>query len=147
MVRLGFALGLAAILASAGSLSATSALRFDQKLSKDKQAVHALNRLTFGPRPGDIERVRRLGVEQWIRQQLQPQLIPADPALDARLQALETLHLPTWQILESYQPPTPVVSLLVRPTPLAQLLPADQVRMLTTGTAEQRLAVLASVPS
>lgn len=35
---------------------------FDQKLSTDQQIVHALNRLTFGPRPGDMEEVRRLGV-------------------------------------------------------------------------------------
>ena len=144
MVRVGFVLGLAAVLASAGSFAATSDPRFDQKLPKDKQAIHALNRLTFGPRPGDIERVRRLGVEQWIRGQLQPHLIPADAALDARLQALETLHLPTWQILQKYQPQSVVSTLATRP-PLTQLLAAEQVRTLNTGTPEQRLAVLASV--
>jgi hypothetical protein len=32
------------------------------KLSKDDQVIHALNRLTFGPRPGDVETVRKIGV-------------------------------------------------------------------------------------
>ena len=35
---------------------------FDQCLNPDQQIVHALNRLTFGPRPGDIEEVRRIGL-------------------------------------------------------------------------------------
>jgi uncharacterized protein (DUF1800 family) len=145
MTRLGFMVGVAALVATAGSLSGTAASRFDQKLSKDKQVVHALNRLTFGPRPGDVDRVRRLGVEQWIRRQLQPDLIPADPALDARLQSLETLQLASWQLLEKYQL-TPLVPPLIR-TPLAQLVDAEQRRTLTTGTPEQRFALIASLPT
>src|SRR5688572_6015884 len=140
MGRMGFALGVATLLATAGSLSGTAANPFEQQLSKDKQVVHALNRLAFGPRPGDVDRVRRVGVDRWIRAQLAPQLIPADSALDARLQALETLRLPTWQILEEYQPPVPVVT-IVRP-PLAQLLGTEQLTVLNTGTPEQRLAVI-----
>ncbi len=55
-----------------------------------KQVLHALNRLTFGPRPGDVDRVRRLGIERWIQQQLQPPLIAENPVVEARLQPLET---------------------------------------------------------
>jgi hypothetical protein len=40
--------------------------RFDTKLTADQQVLHALNRLTFGPRPGDVDEVRRIGVETWI---------------------------------------------------------------------------------
>ena len=144
MRRLGFALVLSAILAAAGSLAAKAANPFEQKLSKDKQVVHALNRLTFGARPGDVERVRRLGVERWIRQQLQPELLPSSSTLDARLQPLDTLRLATAQILEKYQPAAPNIAALVRP-PLSQLLAPDQVRMLQSGTPEQRLAVLGAV--
>ena len=43
---------------------------FNQKLTPDQQIIHALNRLTFGPRPGDIEQVRRIGLNKWIEQQL-----------------------------------------------------------------------------
>jgi len=66
---------------------------FDQRLSPDQQIVHALNRLTFGPRPGDVEEVRRLGVAKWIEIQLHPDQIPENPALDARLKPLETLRM------------------------------------------------------
>jgi hypothetical protein len=34
---------------------------FRKRISKDKEVLHALERLTFGPRPGDLEAVRRLG--------------------------------------------------------------------------------------
>ena len=52
----------------------------------DAPAVeHALNRLTYGPRSGDIERVRRIGLDKWIDAQLAP--ATADPALEVRLPA------------------------------------------------------------
>jgi hypothetical protein len=68
MRRLGFVLGVAALTVAAGSVPGAAIGRFDQKLSKDKQVLHVLNRLAFGPRPGDVDRVRRFGVEKWIRQ-------------------------------------------------------------------------------
>src|SRR5688572_11446030 len=145
MTRLGFMVGVAAVVATAGSLSATSTSRFDQKLSRDKQVIHALNRLTFGPRPGDVDRVRRVGVEQWIRRQLQPDLLPAAAALDARLQTFETLQLASWQILEKYPLAPTLPPGLVR-TPLAQLVNAEQRSTLTTGTPEQRFALITSLP-
>ena len=62
----------AALLVTAFCFSGDAAGRFDQKLLLDKQIVHVLNRLTFGPRPGDIQQVRRMGVDKWIDQQLHP---------------------------------------------------------------------------
>jgi hypothetical protein len=41
-------------------------------LTEDQKIVHAVNRLGFGPRPGDIERVMQIGLDNWIRQQLHP---------------------------------------------------------------------------
>lgn len=145
MSRLGFALGVAALLATAQSPAVTAASSFEQKLSKDKQVVHALNRLTFGPRPGDIERVRRLGVEKWIQEQLHPERIAENPALDRRLQTFETLRLASWQILEQYQPLGRLTA-LVR-TPLSQQLTPDQLRTMLTGTPEQRLAIVYATPA
>jgi uncharacterized protein (DUF1800 family) len=55
----------------------------------DQQAVHVLNRLAFGPRPGDVERVQRMGVQAYIDEQLHPETIPMPPELTARLEALE----------------------------------------------------------
>ena len=40
-----------------------------------ERAIHVLNRLTFGPRPGDVDRVMRIGIDRWIDQQLRPESI------------------------------------------------------------------------
>jgi hypothetical protein len=57
-----------------------------------EQALHALNRLTFGPRPGDLQRVEAMGVDNWIELQLHPEKI-ADSALatQGNFATLETL--------------------------------------------------------
>src|SRR5689334_16676225 len=54
------------------------------ELTEDQAILHALNRLGFGPRPGDVERVRRMGLENWIEQQLHPESIN-DGDLNQRL--------------------------------------------------------------
>jgi uncharacterized protein (DUF1800 family) len=150
MRRLGFALTVAVLAVVAGSVPGAATGRFDQKLSKDKQVLHVLNRLAFGPRPGDADRVRSLGVEKWIRQQLQPQLIAEDAVLQARLQPLATLQLATWQIYETYQPPAPPVAIPPPPPPprpLEQLVSPEQLRTLSSGTPEERLATIRSIPA
>src|ERR1700690_820631 len=63
------------------------------KLSKDEQVVYALNRLTFGPRPGDVEAVGKMGVKKWIDLQLHPERIAESPELAQRLVPLESLRL------------------------------------------------------
>jgi len=63
------------------------------KLSKDEQVVHALNRVTFGPRPGDVEAVRKMGVKKWVDLQLHPERISENPELAQRLAPLESLRL------------------------------------------------------
>src|ERR1700690_3689574 len=73
-------------------------------LDEQKRAVHALNRLAFGPRPGDVERVLQLGVDHWIDLQLHPDKID-DSALDARLEPLRTLRMSSKQIAEDFPDP------------------------------------------
>ncbi len=75
-----------------------------QQLDDSKRALHALNRLTFGPRPGDIEKVQAMGVERWIEQQLHPEKID-DNALDARLSPFRTLKMSTSEIVRNFPPP------------------------------------------
>src|SRR3954463_5981562 len=58
----------------------------------DKTIIHVLKRLCFGPKPGDVERVRRMGLEKSIYQQLRPETI-ADAAMGERLAGLNTLAL------------------------------------------------------
>ena len=71
------------------------------QMDEQKQAVHALNRLTFGPRPGDVDHVLAIGVDKWIDQQLHPEKID-DSALDARLSPFRTLHMDTREIVENF---------------------------------------------
>ena len=66
-----------------------------------KQAIHALNRLTFGPRPGDVEHVLQIGVDQWIDQQLHPDKI-SDSALEARLAPYRTLRMDSRELAENF---------------------------------------------
>ncbi len=68
------------------------------QMDEHKRIVHALNRLTFGPRPGDIERVSAVGLDKWIDQQLHPEKID-DSSLDARLAQFPTLQMSTEQIV------------------------------------------------
>src|SRR5262249_1127292 len=128
-------------------LSTVATGRFDQKLALDKQAIHVLNRLTFGPRPGDVAEVRRLGIEKWIDLQTHPERVPENRALEAKLKPLETVKLPTWQILDRYPQTSPAVAALQRsPSLLAlQSLPIQQSLTLNNGSPEERRALLMSM--
>jgi uncharacterized protein (DUF1800 family) len=58
-------------------------------LTPEQQAVHVLNRLAFGPKPGDVERVQRQGVRAYIDEQLNPAALPYPAELTARLAGLD----------------------------------------------------------
>lgn len=69
-----------------------------------KQALHALNRLAFGPRPGEVQRVEEMGVDKWIETQLHPEKLD-DSALEARLAPFRTLRMSTRELVENFPPP------------------------------------------
>jgi len=76
----GAALGTApALLPAQQSASAEN-----REQAADQQILHALNRLAFGPRPGDVQKVRAMGLDSWIEQQLAPARIP-DTRMDTDL--------------------------------------------------------------
>ena len=68
-----------------------------------QRALHVLNRLGFGPRPGDVERVAAMGIERYIDQQLAPQSIALPAALIAELDALLTLQMRPGELMSEYQ--------------------------------------------
>jgi len=70
----------------------------------DQQVVHALSRLTFGPRPGDVEQVRKMGVDAWMARQLQPENID-DARTDAFFANFESLHASAAELQRKYPPP------------------------------------------
>ena len=67
----------------------------------DKTILHVLNRVAFGARPGDVERVRQMGLPAYIDQQLHPERIP-DTAMTARLASFETLDKSSRDIAQRY---------------------------------------------
>jgi uncharacterized protein (DUF1800 family) len=67
----------------------------------DKVIVHVLNRLGFGPSPGDVDRIRRMGLDKYIDQQLRPETL-ADAGMAARLEGLDTLSKSSRELAEDY---------------------------------------------
>jgi uncharacterized protein (DUF1800 family) len=117
---------------------------FDQHLSQDQQTVHALNRLTFGARPGDADEVRRIGLTKWIDLQLHPEQIPENPALDARLKPLETVRMSLPEIVKQYTPRQQDRAVIINQPfqQLNNLLTGENRQKVLTGTTEERTAVL-----
>ncbi|HSC78319.1 MAG TPA: DUF1800 domain-containing protein [Candidatus Acidoferrales bacterium] len=76
----------------------------DTGLSEDEKIVHLLNRIGYGPRPGDVERVKRIGIAAYIEQQLNPESI-VDEGVEQRLAGFETLKMKPQQLLAAYPPP------------------------------------------
>ena len=97
------AVAIVAVLVALGALGSvrvrTAALPNDERT-----IVHVLNRVAFGPRPGDIERVEKMGVQRYIDEQLRPDRVP-DPEMNARLAGLTTIGMSTSQIAEKYERP------------------------------------------
>ncbi len=83
---------------------AVSAAASVSQITPDEKVLHVLNRLTFGPRPGDVEAVKRIGVTQFIAQQLHPEDIPENPVLEAKLAPLDSLRMSTLEMVDSYPP-------------------------------------------
>jgi len=140
MKPLGYALRTAVLFVAGVACLGFAAGRFDQKLPIDKQAIHVLNRLTFGPRPGDVEQVRRIGIEKWIDQQLHPEQISENSLLETKVKRLTTLRLETWQILEQY-PQVPAALMFRPPAPNV----AQQTGRLMNSSVEERKTMLASM--
>src|SRR5580704_17909577 len=97
---------LGGVVCSVGLMAGTGGYsRFDHGLSKDQQILHALDRLSFGPRPGDVAAVKKLGLKKWIDLQLHPEQIAENPELERRLQPLESLRMTQADTFVSYPPP------------------------------------------
>jgi len=70
----------------------------------DQAIVHVLNRVAFGPRPGDVDRVRSIGLERYIDEQLRPERL-SDASMNDRLRGLTTIGLSAGEIAERYERP------------------------------------------
>ncbi len=83
--------------AAAGQAAARSAY-VSAQMQGDQRIVHALDRFTFGPRPGDVEAVRAIGLDNWFEQQLHPETID-NSDLNQRLNRFPAMRLSTRDLL------------------------------------------------
>jgi uncharacterized protein (DUF1800 family) len=74
------------------------------RLTEEQRIVHVLNRLGFGARPGDVERVKAMGLENYINQQLNPDKI-ADTVAENKVKDLTVLNMPVAELYEKYPQP------------------------------------------
>ncbi|MCL2923670.1 MAG: DUF1800 domain-containing protein [Trichodesmium sp. MAG_R04] len=69
------------------------------------QTIHVLNRLSFGPRPGDIERVQSMGIDYFIKSQLRPETIRESPQLTQKIAKLTNFYLAPTELYKKTVPP------------------------------------------
>ena len=147
---------------------------FQQQIPKQDRIDQALNRLTFGPRPGDAERVKAIGLKKWIDLQLHPSRIAENPVLAEKLKTLDSLSMSSQELVVNFPEPrmirefrngglpVPVdpertrmlqkmaARFVQRQNGLAQdddvLLNWEQLGALRAGTPQQKLAAFEALP-
>src|SRR5215471_2640899 len=75
-----------------------------KKLTEEQKVAHLLDRVTFGARPGDVERVMKMGWEKYLDEQLRPERI-SDQAVEQRLKNIESIYLSKDELAKNYPPP------------------------------------------
>src|SRR5258705_4010514 len=93
-----------------------------QQIQGEQRVLHALNRFTFGPRPGDIAAVQAMGLKRWFEQQLNPPSID-DSALEARLEMFPAMRMSEAEMIRRYPSPQVLRQMIARDMPL----PSDPV--------------------
>jgi uncharacterized protein (DUF1800 family) len=145
----GIVLGSAALLAGSNAKpkqkpaldAAAQAKLFQKKLTNDQQILHALDRLTFGPRPGDLEAVKKMGVKKWVEVQLNPDSILESADLEVKLLPLESLRMTPLEAVQHYPGPQMIVAIAQgrQPMPDDPALRASVERMMQRYKTQQKL--------
>lgn len=104
----------------------------------DPKILHVLNRLSYGIRPGDIEKVQSLGIDKYIQQQLNPENISEPTALTARLTKLDTINLSPVELFQKYNPNRQQIA-GQKPTPSVKKAQQKAARQVINQAVEARL--------
>ena len=102
-----FAAGLLLALSIAAVVAAKNKPKESTAAQEHQRAIHALDRLTFGPAPGEADAVTKMGVDNWIELQLHPDKID-DSAIQPRLAQYRTLQMSSRDIALNF-PPNPLL--------------------------------------
>jgi uncharacterized protein (DUF1800 family) len=106
-VSLASPLGLAQKMDQKDRGSAATSKSNLKNLSEEQKASHILERITFGPRPGDVERVMKLGWRKYLEEQLNPDSV-TDKMIEEKLKPLASVHLSSSQLAHDYVQPAVV---------------------------------------
>ncbi len=105
-------------------------------LTQQQKVLHALNRFTFGPRPGDEAAVRKMGLEKWFQMQLHPGRID-DSGFEAQMQAFPAMQLSETELLRRFPSPQMIRQETVRQTGArGDALPDDPVERAVYADAQ-----------
>jgi len=97
-----------------------------RSLTTDEKIIHVLDRLGYGARPGDVERIKSIGLAKYIEQQLDPASID-DSSAEKKLQNIEINKMTTADIFAKYPNPGALLRMLEGPEagPNAQQNPEE----------------------
>ncbi|MCI0337932.1 MAG: DUF1800 domain-containing protein [Acidobacteria bacterium] len=82
-----------------------------KNLTEEQKVYHLLDRITFGSRPGDIERVMKMGWKKFLEDQLHPER-NLDTLVEEKLKNIESLRLSNGQLAQNYQRPKVIIETL-----------------------------------
>jgi uncharacterized protein (DUF1800 family) len=105
--------------------------------ASDRQIVHVLDRLGFGPSVQDVDHIKAIGIDRYIAEQLDPEAIPGPSELTERLAALDTLKLDPVQLFAEYGPLRPADG--VKPSPDEQKARRQRARIILEQAQEARI--------
>ncbi|WP_254063848.1 DUF1800 domain-containing protein [Granulicella sp. S190] len=119
-----------------------------KQIHEEQRALHALNRFTFGPRPGDVAAVREMGVKAWFERQLNPQSID-DSALEARLEMFPAMQMEQAEMRQRYPSPAMLRQMITKDVPLPaepveHAIYADQIAFYKAAKAKKEAAQAAA---
>lgn len=106
----------------------------------DRTIAHVLNRIGYGPAPGQVQELREMGLEAYIEQQLHPERMP-DVGLRDRLASLSTLEMSSGAIAQQFYQP-----LLDMRQQFQKARAAEQARMQAANLPETPAAMPGMVP-
>ena len=102
MKRIAVVFAVAAIGCAGGTRPSVSVSTPKSDLSREEQVDHAISRLTYGARPGDMERVKQMGLERWIALQLSPERLD-DRSTDSLLERYSALDAETAELVSTFR--------------------------------------------
>ncbi|MGA8027825.1 MAG: DUF1800 domain-containing protein [Bryobacteraceae bacterium] len=113
-------------------------IAFSKPVSKDQQFHHALDRLTFGARPGDLEKIQTVGLDKWLNLELHPEKVAENPVLEQRLAPFESLRMSIEDTYARYPRK-------VQDAGGDSGLTPDQIEVLQSGKPEEKQQLLKSL--